>query len=93
MRKKSKATQQVESVVECAVFVSEECVCPASRPLTAEPCVCGEALVFFCGRALRWDICLKSIVVARLVSHTFVLNLFCGFRVLFCLWCVGVCFR
>ena len=55
--------------------------------------MCGEALVFLCGRALRWDICLKSIVVARLVSHTFVLNLFCGVRDLFVLWYVGVCFR
>ena len=49
--------------------------------------MCGEALVFLCGRALRWDICLKSIVVARL---TFLC--FCGFRVLNLYFGVGVCF-
>ena len=53
--------------------------------------MCVEALVFLCGRALRWDICLKSIVVARLTSLCFEFC-FCGFRVLNLYCGVGVCF-
>ena len=39
--------------------MNEECVCPGLR------LACREAFVLF-GRALRWGICLKSVVVARL---------------------------
>ena len=43
--------------------------------------MCVEALVFLCGRALRWDICLKSIVVARLTCLCFEFVLwFSGFE-------------
>ena len=51
--------------------------------------MCGEALVFLCGRALRWDICLKSIVVLRLTYLCFEFVLwFSGFVLFVVCWCL-----
>ena len=62
--------------------MNEECVCPGLR------LACREAFVLF-GRALRWGICLKSVVVARLTCLCLNLFLCCW---LFFLWFVGLVF-
>ena len=84
--------EQVDRVVECCIcFVEGECVCSGLS------FGCGEALVcVLCVGALRWGICLKGLVVARLTCLCLDFVLCCwtifgfvGFLCVFFCWAIA----